>query len=157
MKRNLPVTEREALAKLSALCARSEHCQGELRDKMRLWGLPPEVQERVLKRLTDGHFVDDERFCRAFIADKMTYNGWGRRKIEQALWAKHVDSSIYEPILDAVGDDEWLRILRPLLDSRRSSVKGDTAYERTARLVRFAMGRGFPMEIIRKAIDDKDF
>ena len=84
-------TGREAFQKLSALCARSEHCQQEMLEKMRQWGVDADEQAWVMQRLVEERYVDDERYARAFVHDKMQYNQWGRRKIEQALWLKHID------------------------------------------------------------------
>ncbi len=151
-----PLTEQQALSRLSALCARGEHSCGELADKMRRWGLPREAQERVIAWLVDKRFVDDERYARAFIADKITYNAWGRHKIEQGLRAKQVSSSVYGPLLDDVSDDEYLRVLRPLLRAKWPAIKGGTPYECSMKLIRFAMGRGFSVDLVRRAIADLD-
>ena len=74
--------------KLAALCARGEHCQHDMLEKMRQWGVDEQEQASVMQRLVKERYVDDERYTRAFVHDKMTYNQWGRRKIEQALWLK---------------------------------------------------------------------
>ena len=65
------VTEQGAYLQLAQLCARSEHCQYELTEKMRRWGMAPEAQARVMARLVGERYVDDERYCRAFVRDKI--------------------------------------------------------------------------------------
>jgi hypothetical protein len=84
------MTEEKALSALAALCARGEHCTGEMNDKMVRWGLDEEARRRIIEYLVGHQYVDDERYCRAFVNDKVKYDRWGRRKIEQALWAKHI-------------------------------------------------------------------
>ena len=69
LQKKQPITEQEALLKLSALCARAEHSSGEMLEKMRRWQLPDDARERVLDRLIDEQFVDDERFARLFVRD----------------------------------------------------------------------------------------
>ena len=150
------ITEQEALLKLSALCSQAEHSSGEMMDKMRRWMLPSDVAERILDRLIDERFVDDERFARFFVRDKIRFDRWGRRKIEQALYAKGVSQDISAAVLDEVDDEEWTEALRPLLDSKRRTVKGATDYERNGKLIRFAMSRGFGMDIIRRCMDVSD-
>ena len=39
IQKKKPITEQEALQKLSALCARAEHSSGEMLEKMRRWQL----------------------------------------------------------------------------------------------------------------------
>jgi len=154
------VTEQGAYLQLAQLCARSEHCHHELTEKMRRWDMSDEAQARVMARLVGERYVDDERYARAFVRDKIRYNKWGRRKVEQGLWAKHIDDDIRERVLGEVGDDEYLSVLRPLLQQKRRSVKADSDYELNQKLVKFALSRGFTYDIIRQCIsgdiDDVD-
>ncbi len=60
-------TALQAYQKLAALCARSEHCQQEMLDKMRQWGVSDEDQAKVMARLIKEKYVDDERFALSLI------------------------------------------------------------------------------------------
>ena len=146
-------SEKEAYLTLAALCAQAEHCQWEMLEKMRRWEVPEEAQARVMQRLVKERYVDDERYAQAFVKDKIRYNKWGRRKVDQALWQKHIDEDIRKHVLDEVDDDEYLSVLRPLLKQKRKSTKANSDYELNQKLMRFAMGRGFTFDIIRQCID----
>ena len=152
-------TEQEAYLQLAALCAQAEHCQWEMLEKMRRWELPEEEQARVMQRLVSERYVDDERYARAFVKDKVRYNKWGQRKVEQALWQKHIDEDIRQRVLDEVEDDEYLAVLRPLLKQKRKSTMAASDYELNQKLVRFALSRGFTFDIIRQCLDvnEEDF
>ena len=150
------MTGRQAYQKLTDLCARSEHCQQEMIEKMRQWGVSEEEQAEVMSRLVSERYVDDERFARAFIYDKIRYSRWGRRKVEQALWTKRIDESISKPLLDDVDDEEYLNILRPMLKQKRKSTRANSEYELTMKLIKYALGRGFTMDIIKQCIDVED-
>ena len=150
-------TEQEAYLQLAALCAQAEHCQQEMRDKMKRWEMAPEVQERVIARLIKERYIDDERYARAFVKDKIRYNKWGRRKVQQGLWMKHIDDDIQQRVLSEVDDTEYLAVLKPLLKQKAKSIKAENDYELTQKLVRFALGRGFTFDIIRQCLDvDED-
>ena len=146
-------TENDAYLTLAALCAQTEHCQYEMLEKMRKWELPEECQARIMERLVKERYVDDERFARAFVKDKIRYNKWGRRKVEQALWLKHIHEDIRKGVLDEVDDEEYLNVLRPLLRQKRKTTKAQNDYELNQKLMRFALGRGFTFDIIRQCID----
>ena len=45
------ITEQEAYLQLAALCAQAEHCQQEMRDKLKRWGIDESAQERIIQRL----------------------------------------------------------------------------------------------------------
>ena len=147
-----PVTEQEAYLKLSTLCAQAEHCSSEMTDKMTRWQVPEEQQARVMQRLVSEKFIDDARYCGFFIRDKIRYNNWGRRKIEQALRMKRIDSSVYGPQLAEVDDAMYVEMLRPLLAAKRKTLKAKSDYELNCKLIRFAMGRGFDMDIIEQCL-----
>ena len=147
------VSEQGAYLQLAQLCARAEHCQYELIEKMRRWDMSDEAQARVMQRLVSERYVDDERYTQAFVRDKIRYNKWGRRKVEQALWQKHIDKDIRERVLNEVDDDEYLSVLRPLLKHKQKTLKGGSDYERNQKLVKFALQRGFTYDIIRQCID----
>ena len=150
------MTEQEAYLQLTALCAQAEHCQQEMRDKMRRWELDETVQNRIIARLVKERYIDDERYARAFVKDKIRHNKWGRRKVQQALWQKHIDSDVQQRVLDEIDEKEYLDVLRPLLKQKRKSIKAASDYEQNQKLVRFALGRGFSFDIIRQCLDVDD-
>ena len=151
------MTEQEAYLRLAALCAQAEHCQQEMRDKMRRWGVDEVAQDRVVDRLVKERYVDDERYARAFVKDKIRYNKWGRRKVQQALWQKHIEQEIQQQVLDEIDEKEYLEVLCPLLKQKRKSTKAVNDYEMNQKLMRFALGRGFTFDIIRQCLDvDED-
>ena len=150
------MTEEQALARLTALCASAEHCTGEMIDKMTKWEIPEEAQARIMEHLVSNKYVDDERYCRAFVHDKMEYNHWGRRKIEQVLYVKHVDKAIQTKVLDEIPDSDFISILRPLLDQKRRQTRADNDYEMNIKLMRFAASRGFTIDQIRQCIEEVD-
>ena len=150
------VTEQEAFLQLASLCANAEHCQHEMLEKMRKWELTEAVQARVIARLVKERYVDDERYARAFVKDKIRYNKWGRRKVQQALWLKRIDDDVQQTVLDEISDEEYLKVLKPLLKQKTKSIKAESDYERNQKLVRFALSRGFTFDIIRQCLDTSD-
>ena len=156
LQKKKPITEQEALQKLSALCARAEHSSGEMLEKMRRWQLPEDARERVLNRLIDEKFVDDERFARLFVREKIRFDRWGRRKIEQALYQKGVASDISRRVLDEVDDEAYVAELKKLIAAKRRSVQAESDYEMRAKLTKYALGRGFDYNVIRQCIDGAD-
>ena len=149
-------TEEEAFLQLAALCANAEHCQYEMLEKMKRWELSDEAQARVMARLIEERYVDDRRYARAFVKDKIRYNKWGRRKVQQGLWMKRIDKEIQDEVLNEIDEKEYLDVLKPLLKQKRKSIKANSDYELNQKLVRFAYGRGFTFDIIRQCLDVSD-
>ena len=147
------ITEQEAFLQLATVCAQAEHCEKEMRDKLKRWDIDESAQNRIIQQLINERYIDDERYARAFIKDKIRYNKWGRRKVQQGLWLKHIDPEIQQRVLDEIDDSEYLDVLRPLLKQKRKTIKAQNDYELNQKLVRFALGRGFTFDIIRQCLD----
>ena len=151
------MTYEMALQRLSALCASAEHCEYEMTEKMRKWEVEESDCERIMEYLRKAKFVDDERYARAFVKDKIKYNKWGRRKVEQGLWAKHIAEDIRQRVLDEVDESQNKSVLTDLLKSKRRSIKAANDYEMNRKLIKFALSRGFDYSIVRHCIDCDDY
>lgn len=151
------ISEEDALLRLTSLCSTAEHCSHEMIEKMQRWQLADDTQARIIEYLVKEKYIDDERYARFFAKDKIRYNKWGRRKVEQAMWLKHIDGDIQRDVLDDIDDEEYLAVLRPLLKTKRKSVKASSDYEMNMKLIRFAIGRGFTMDIIRQCLDNDNY
>ena len=151
------MTYEMALQRLSALCASAEHCEYEMTEKMRKWEVEESDCERIMEYLRKAKFVDDERYARAFGKDKIKYNKWGRRKVEQGLWAKHIAEDIRQRVLDEVDESQYKSVLTDLLKSKRRSIKAANDYEMNRKLIKFALSRGFDYSIVRHCIDCDDY
>ena len=151
------MTYEMALQRLSALGASAEHCEYEMTEKMRKWEVEESDCERIMEYLRKAKFVDDERYARAFVKDKIKYNKWGRRKVEQGLWAKHIAEDIRQRVLDEVDESQYKSVLTDLLKSKRRSIKAANDYEMNRKLIKFALSRGFDYSIVRHCIDCDDY
>ncbi|ADV42347.1 regulatory protein RecX [Bacteroides helcogenes] len=152
----IEITETEALNRVAAYCAASEHCRAEIAEKLQRWGIAYDVIDRILKRLEEEKYIDEERFCRAFVRDKYRFAKWGKVKIGQALQLKKISSSVYYSYLNDIDEEEYLSILRDLLISKRKSIHAENDFELNGKLMRFALSRGFEMKDIRRCIDISD-
>jgi|SRR5574344_348084 regulatory protein len=150
------ITEQEAYLKLTALCATAEHCPYEMQQKMQRWQIDAPTQASIIARMIEERYIDEERYARAFVKDKILYSKWGRRKIAQALWMKHIDEHIQQQVLDDVDDEEYLRVLRPLIRSKQRSTRAESTYELNTKLIRFGMSRGFSVDLIKRCLQDAD-
>ena len=76
--------------------------------------------------------------------------------MEQALWQKHISEDIRQRVLDEVDADDYARVLRPLLQQKRRTTKAQSDYELQQKLVRFALSRGYTMDVIRQCMEVDD-
>lgn len=142
------ITENEALSRVAFYCSAAEHCRSEVDDKLKKWGLEADVIERILARLEAEKYIDTERYCRAFVDDKLRFSKWGKVKIAQALYFKKIPSETASKYLGDIDEEEYLAILSHLLVSKRRTIRAKDDYDLKAKLIRFAMSRGFEMKYI---------
>lgn len=150
-------TEGELKYKAEVYCSAAERCPSEVEKKLLQWGATAERVEAIMLHLFKERYLDTSRFCRAFVRDKYRFNQWGRMKISQALRMKQLSAADIESGMDEIDDAEYHTILAALLKQKSRSVKAATPYERNAKLIRFAVGRGFLMDEILRHIKDVDY
>lgn len=108
--------------------------------KMRRWGLSDAEQDEVLTSLIETHYVDDERYARAYVRDKLTFEHWGRRKIDAGLWQKGISEELRSVALAEIDEQEYAEVLRTVIDRRCNDPR--------EKIVRYALSRGFEYDII---------
>lgn len=150
------ITEAEALNKVASYCSTAEHCSAEVIEKMRRWGLPYDSIDRVVKRLQEEKYIDEERFCRAFINDKYRLAKWGKVKILHSLRMKKISDGISMRFISEINEEEYLSILRNLLEVKKKSLRAQSEYELNGKLIRFALSRGFEMKDICRYVSLSD-
>jgi regulatory protein len=159
---NKPLTKPQAMNRVAALCARSEQAPGDIRDKLTKWGLSRADADEILQQLTEQGFIDEERYAKAFVNDRFTFNGWGRIKIAHQLRQKGIKTEIIEEAITAIDDDRYRERLTELLRAKWRSVKDREPRAAWAAMMRFAASRGFETaissECVRQVtrIDDQD-
>lgn len=147
------MTSSTAFDRLSALCARSEHCEGDIRRKLYSWGLAPGECEAVVKRLVDEGYVDNRRYARAFVHDKSEFVHWGRMKIMQHLLAKGLPRHIVDEALEQLDDmPGYGDSLLPALRRKAAATAGKEPRLRRAALLRLAASRGFEAGVAIRAV-----
>lgn len=134
-------------AKAEAYCAAAEHCVWEVRQKLLQWKATSEQVEDILAHLQTAHFIDEQRYCHAFVHDKLLYQGWGRIKIRVQLQAKNLSSKNIEQALQEIDDTEYFRILDQVMASKQRTIK-TTDPQAREKMIRFLLQRGFTYEEI---------
>ena len=145
-------TEKELLNKDEYYCSWVERSPSDVEAKLKGWGASPETLAAVMAHLFKEKYLDTVRFCSAYVRDKYRFNQWGRMKIAQSLRMKGLTSDEINAGMEDIDEDEYNGILQNLLKQKLKSIKAETEYERNAKLIRFAAGRGFTMQEIMRFV-----
>jgi regulatory protein len=136
------LSKAEWLDKAEGYCARSEHCAADVRRKLFEWGAPSEIADEIEEKLYERDFLNDARFCRAYVHDKVAYQAWGRMKIQAGLRALQLPENAIREAIEGIDEEAYLSNLRSLVEQR----KKDNEEKR----LRFLLQRGFCFEEIKK-------
>ena len=139
---NQELSKREWLDKAEAYCAKSEHCAADVRRKLYEWAAPAEFFDFIVENLYANDFLNDARFCAAYVHDKVAYQSWGRLKIQAGLRALDLPEPEIRKSLDSIDENTYSKNLRSLIASRRS--------DSPDKLLRFLAQRGFTYDEIKK-------
>lgn len=149
MNRKFTISPEKALIRAQALCAKQEKCTNDIRLKLIQWQIENIEAEKIIAKLVSDGFLNDERYARIFARDKSKLNKWGPLKITYTLRAKRLSEDIIKSALqEIIYDDETS--LKELMTKKQKSLKAKTPYEMKAKLIRFAISRGFEYEIVNK-------
>ena len=141
--RRKEISAENALTRLENMCVRAEHCEGELRAKLRQWQLPASEAERILKSLKERRFYDDSRFASAFVRDKLFFGRWGRRRIAMALAVKGVSRDIADEALSEISEEDYASALYGVLRAKARGIKEGNTFEGRTKLFRSVVACGF--------------
>lgn len=133
----------EWLSKAEAYCARAEHCAADVRRKLYEWGADVEdIADFIEENLYSNDFLNDARFCRAYVHDKVEYQAWGRIKIQAGLRALQLPEDSIRTALEEIDETKYRQNLEKLIRQR----KADPEDKR----LRFLAQRGFTFDEIKK-------
>lgn len=133
-------------------CSRSEHCIDEVRRKLWEWKVPVEEHENILNTLVENNFINETRYAQAYVKDKFRFNHWGRNKIRLMLRSKKIDVAIIDDAILCIDEDEYIEILKSLVENELKRAKGSTEYEKKAKTLRNIVGRGFESNLASEFI-----
>jgi regulatory protein len=141
------INYRQALTKAMAMCGQSERCRFDIEMKLRQWELSDEEISKAIEYLIEERFLNEERFVRFYVNDKLRFNKWGKVKLSFMLRQKQIPENIIREALSQINDDLYTKTLHDLLMPKVKSIKGASDYERKGKLAVFAQSHGFEAEL----------
>lgn len=160
MELSFTQAQSEAYIQAIRFCSYRERSRQEVAEKLHKIKLPAGEHPLILDRLKEEGFQNEQRYARAFAADKARLASWGPMKIRQGLRRKGVSDALIEEALEGLDaenlDERLLHLLRQKDKSLQQRREPLADFERMARLQRYALGRGFDHSAIRKALDRMD-
>ncbi len=152
IKKRRAKSAEEAVAALEREGARRELASGDAYRLMARWEVPHADRERVVQGLIQNRFIDDNRYTKAYIRDKINLSGWGERKIAAELSKHGISREIIQQGLSSVDKAVVVDRLRELIEKRVKNTKYKTTYELKGKLIRYGASLGYDYGIVMGVI-----
>ncbi|WP_163716323.1 regulatory protein RecX [Mangrovibacterium lignilyticum] len=146
--------QKDAFARLAALCSRAEKSPGAIQKKLFQWDLSEEEADPVMQRLFAEKYLDEERFARSYVRDKFRFNHWGKVKIAFQLKTEKIAASVIEMALDEIDEADYRETVRGLMSEKIRKTKAANQYDLKAKVFRFAQSRGFETDLVFSVFEE---
>jgi regulatory protein len=143
---------KEALERAAALCSNQERNTQYIIRRLSDWEVSQEDADRIIQRLREEKFLDDQRYASFFVKDKFRFNRWGRIKIRYALRQKGIPEETIEAALEQIDEDAYVQTCTQLIRQKSAVLKETDPYAKKARLLRFASQRGFESDLVYRIL-----
>jgi regulatory protein len=148
MKKN-SVGKEQAILSIRHFCAYQERAQQEVRDKLYELGMSkPEVEE-IIADLISENFLNEARFATSFAGGHFRIKGWGKLKINHALYQKKVSANNIKMALKSIDEADYNAKLLALAIKKWNSLKGEKGLSKMAKTQAFLYQRGFEPALIQ--------
>jgi regulatory protein len=117
-------------------------------------GIPNDVAERVLDRLTEVGLIDDEAYAQSFVVTRHRHGGLGAGALREELRRKGVDARTADSAVSVVDRDAEYRRARALLEKRVDSAMAHGVETARRRLLGLLARRGYPADVAQRVVQE---
>ena len=137
-----PVDTKVFLERAARYCAGAEHCVADAAQLLARLGANDVQIDEVIGILQKQQYLDEQRYCRAFVHDKVAFQAWGRMKIIMGLRAKHLPEQEIQQALEDMDETVYASNIRKAIQSKRGQDK--------QKIIRFMLQRGYTFDDLRR-------
>ena len=143
-----------ALKKMIHYCDYQDRCKKEIFTKLDTFELDDDDRKYIVDFLNDEGFINDERYCCSFVKGKLNLKKWGVNKIKLSLITKGIDREIIDDVLSEIDKDSYKEELVNLLKNKK--INEDDPYKRKAKLIRYAVGKGYSLSMVMEIVNGNE-
>ena len=146
--------KKQVVSTMAALCSRSERCSADIRKKIIAAGLTEDEANEILDFLKEENYVDDKRYVKAYVAEKLRINKWGRVKMRYYLRMKGLPEDIIETGMETIDEKKYTDVLLKTMKEKARKIKKKNKFEKMGQIIRFTQNRGFEPELIHRHMNE---
>ncbi len=131
---------------------RSYKTEKEMRDKLFLKEFDEETIDKTLEFLKEYGFIDDSKFVRMFVKDRI--KNQGKNKIKYALVQKGINRYLIDEVFEELDRDDEVKRAAELCEKKYLSIikREDDDFKIKNKITRYLLGRGYDYDIAKECI-----
>jgi regulatory protein len=145
---------REICLRLLTLSPRT---RAQLADAMHRRGVPAEVAETVLNRLTEAGLIDDAAFAKAWVESRHHGRGLSRRSLSNELRHRGVDGDDITEAVETLDPEQEIETARRLIERKLEATRGQPPEQRARKTASMLARKGYPaglaFRLIRESLE----
>ncbi len=140
--------------------ARAPQTRAQLADAIAAKGIPDDIAEAVLNRMTEVGLINDAEYVALYVRSRRATRGLAPRVLAQELRQKGVDDELIDAALCEITHDEDRALAESLVAKRLSATAGLDPEARIRRLSSMLIRKGFSpgmaFEIVKNALHQEE-
>lgn len=129
----------------------------ELRDYLKNKEEDTIIIEEVIDKLIDYKYLDDDRFTKAFIKDKLNFTNWGDYKIKNELKRLGVNEEIIYNNMTGIDDNIYYERINKIIDKDISTNKKYGGIKLKNKIYNHLLTLGYSKEKVISIINNYNF
>lgn len=129
----------------------------ELRDYLKNKEEDTIIIEEVIDKLIDYKYLDDDRFTKAFIKDKLNFTNWGDYKIKNELKRLGVNEEIIYNNMTSIDDNIFYERINKIIDKDISTNKKYGGIKLKNKIYNHLLTLGYSKEKVISIINNYNF
>lgn len=129
----------------------------ELRDYLKNKEEDSIIIEEVIDKLIDYKYLDDDRFTKAFIKDKLNFTNWGDYKIKNELKRLGVNGEIIYNNMTSIDDNIYYERINKIIDKDISINKKYSGIKLKNKIYNHLLTLGYSKEKVISIINNYNF
>ncbi len=148
------MTVDEATKKMEHYCVYQERCHQEVVQKLKGFGMIPQVIDHIVAHLINENYLNEERFAKSFARGKFRIKKWGKNRIVNELRARNISRFIIQSALKEIPEGDYLDSLESLATKRLSEIKETHPQKRKKKLADYLLYRGWESHLVYNQIKE---
>ena len=152
---NKKLDENHIFIKLLKYCAYQERCELEVVGKLKKYNLTVQETKRIIDRLKEEKYLDNQRYARIFASGKLRNNKWGRIRIRYELKRKSIQDEYIKQALSSIDENEYEEMVIDLIRKKKKSIRKEDPFIARNKILQYLCVKGFENNLAWELIKEE--